>query len=204
MIDGLSTSSGGVVSVVGIPACFAPVRVQHVRLQQASLSPQVLADLDCSPSETYLDDLHEWLADLDYSPSLLLLAPWSMDMAFVRSLEYARACQDGFETYLDELHEWDRDKQVEVLCDRVLSWVDLLHNVIFEFAIVRDVVSGREPDSLAQRAGFVLGWLSAYAFRARQDADLALGLLAVLVEAELQGRRIEYSLQSFLSLLDAR
>lgn len=173
------------LDAVIVPVFVVPVRVRCVP-QLPSLSVEVLADLD-------------------YSPALLLPAPWSTKLAFARSADYARSCRDGFEAYLDELHEWDESRQIEIVGDRVLSWVDLLHNVIFEFAIVRGgIVPEPGQATLAQRAGFGLGWLSAYAFRARQDAMLALGLLALLVEAELRGRRIEYSVQAFCALLDAR
>lgn len=115
--------------------------------------------------------------DVEYHAGLLLPVPF--DGSITEHTEYVNACQYGYEAYFEvmltgetfetstfEAHFYTRTEVVKEVVDNMTKagWSGL--------------------DSLAWRAGFLLGWLSALALTDAVLADLGVQVLLRLVKRE--------------------
>ncbi len=115
--------------------------------------------------------------DLPYSPTLLLSAQF--DSALTADPEYQESCEWGYESYFAEMHRWLPDLREFTFHDRIHTLTSVEQYLLCE--VVYDPV--RNPGSLASRAGWGLGWLSALALT---DRPLALSGLELLQDLVLQ------------------
>ena|SRR5437588_5830335 len=113
--------------------------------------------------------------DLPYSPTLLLSAHF--DAALTVDPEYHQGCECGFDSYFTEMHHWLAGLRGYTFVDCFHTLVSVRDYLLNE--IVYDPV--RNPDLLAWRAGWGLGWLSALALTDRSLALMGLELLRKIV-----------------------
>ena len=122
--------------------------------------------------------------DLPYSPALLLDARFGAELTDHQ--DFAAACGEGFDGYFSEMYHWNEDRSGTVFVDHFFTWDEVREMVVQEVAAYCAAYCNESvfeqlygPVSLAWRAGFVLGWLSALAL---SDRALALRGLALLEE----------------------
>ena len=106
-------------------------------------------------------------AVMPYSPAFLLDSKF--DASLTDDPDFREGCEFGFVTYFDEMYEADEQGN-DVFVERRYSWAEVVE-------IVVDEVLSEEMGRLlpcVERAGVVLGWLSALALTDRAMAERAL------------------------------
>ena len=120
-------------------------------------------------------------ADMPYSPAFLLDSKF--DASLTDNPAFRRACEFGFVTYFDEMYEANEQGD-DVFVERCYGWTEVVKIVVDE--VLFNERSGSVL-SRAERAGVLLGWLSALAL-----TDRALALRALTVaETLLSGKVLQ-------------
>jgi hypothetical protein len=122
--------------------------------------------------------------DLPYSPVLLLDAHFGADLTDHK--DFVTACGEGFEFYFENMYHYGSEDLPEVFEDYFYTWPEVedvvIENVMLSSPGEQVYVRMFGPISLAWRAGFVLGWLSALALVDRVLALCGLALLQQKVQ----------------------
>lgn len=146
---------------------------------------------DALPAVTIAPLAPSHFQHVPYSSALLL--PVRFDASIIDDPEYAAACQGGFEGYFEGMLDWNEAGDDLVFVNRCYTWVDIVQNVS-DNLLNTNTLPGCSPTSLAWRAGYMLGWLSALALTDRALALRGVSLLCVLVDHLLfcQSREVSW------------
>ncbi|QBD80538.1 hypothetical protein EPA93_33035 [Ktedonosporobacter rubrisoli] len=135
--------------------------------------PAVFASMSSQPVLAPVDFL-----EAEYSPALLL--PSGFEAAFHADEEFSLGASSGFDTYFEEM--WDYTEEKPIFRNHFYTREEMMR-VLLENVLPSpsDYSLGHTP-SLSYRAGFALGWLSAFAFTDRRMALLGVAALRQLVD----------------------
>ena len=114
-------------------------------------------------------------AEMPYSPALLLDSKF--DATLTDDLAFRGACEFGFLNYFDQMYQ-DDEQGEEVFVERRYEWAEVVEIVVDE--VLWEPSAGLVL-SCAERAGTLLGWLSALALTERAMARRALTVAETLL-----------------------
>jgi len=130
--------------------------------------------------------------ELPYASTLLLESKF--DASITDAPDFRAACEAGFDAYFSEMYEWNDD-------GTDMLFVEHTHTLAEVQAILKEddrlAQTPENATSVGWRAGFWLGWLSAFALVCSADALVGLEMLTLLVsrwQVRQQNSQVLFSL----------